>query len=111
MICQLVAALNPDDLDAMDECIPFTKFTLDNMLGFVSNDESYAHYFECFEKAQRKRTIEIDSRTGMPSKLDAIRKQTKWDYEAFLMAEGTGRKIPQVAQVKRQLKQAAARQF
>jgi len=109
LICQLVAALNPDDLDAMDECIPFTKFTLDNMLGFVSNDESYRHYFEHFVKAQRARTIEIDSRTGMPSRLDAIRKQTKWDYEAFMMAEGTRRKIPQVAQVQRQLRQAAGR--
>jgi len=109
LICQLVAALNPDDLDAMDECIPFTKFTLDNMLGFVSNDESYRHYFEHFVKAQRARTIEIDSRTGMPSRLDAIRKQTRWDYEAFLMAEGTRRKIPQVAQVQRQLRQAAGR--
>lgn len=109
LICQLVAALNPDDLDAMDECIPFTKFTLDNMLGFVSNDESYRHYFEHFVKAQMKRTIEIDSRTGMPSRLDAIRKQTRWDYEAFLMAEGTRRKIPQVAQVQRQLRQAAGR--
>jgi hypothetical protein len=29
IICTLVAAMNPDDLDAMDESVPFTKNTLD----------------------------------------------------------------------------------
>ena len=44
--------MNPDDLDAMDECIPFTKFTLDNLLGYESNADSYRHYFEGFRQAQ-----------------------------------------------------------
>lgn len=35
IISQLVAAINPDDLDAIDENLPFTKATLDNMLGRV----------------------------------------------------------------------------
>ena len=39
LIAQLVAAMNPDDLDAMDESVPFTKSVLDNLLGIVSNDE------------------------------------------------------------------------
>jgi len=43
LICQIVAAMNPDDLYAMDESTPFTKFTLDNLLGHVSNEESYKH--------------------------------------------------------------------
>jgi hypothetical protein len=35
IISQLVAAINPDDLDAIDENLPFTKATLDNLLGRV----------------------------------------------------------------------------
>ncbi len=107
LICQLVAAMNPEDLDAMDESVPFTKFTLDNLLGVVHNDQSYKHYFDCFEKAQSSRRIEIDHRTGMPNRLDEIRKNVKWDYNSFLNAQGTKKNIPQVADVQRQLKQAA----
>ena len=99
--------MNPEDLDAMDESIPFTKFTLDNLLGVVHNDASYKHYFDSFETAQRNRKIEIDQRTGMPSRLDEIRKNTKWDYNSFLAAQGTKKNIPQVADVQKQLKQAA----
>ena len=91
--------MNPDDLDAMDECIPFTKFTLDNLLGYESNDNSYRHYFEGFQQAQRQRPIE--------SAMDEIRKHTRWDYEAFLTATGTRKKIPQVAEVQRRLKLAS----
>ena len=107
LICQLVAAMNPEDLDAMDESIPFTKFTLDNLLGVVHNEQTYKHYFNSFEKAQNSRKIEIDQRTGMPSRLDEIRKNVKWDYNSFLNAQGTKKNIPQVADVQRQLKQAA----
>ena len=96
LICQLVAAMNPDDLDAMDECIPFTKFTLNNLLGYQVNDETYRHYFEGFQDAQRKRPIE--------GPMDDIRKNTRWDYEAFLMASGSRKGIRQVAEVQRRLK-------
>lgn len=106
LICQLVAAMNPDDLDAMDESVPFTKFTLDNLLGIVHNEKSYRHYFDAFVAAQNKRTVEIDQRTGMPSRLDEIRKNVKWDYNSFLTQQ-TRSQIPQVADLQRQLKQAA----
>lgn len=106
LICQLVAAMNPDDLDAMDESVPFTKFTLDNLLGIVHNEESYRHYFESFVAAQMKRKVEIDHRTGMPSRLDEIRKNAKWDYNTFLTKQ-TRSQIPQVLDLQRQLKQAA----
>jgi hypothetical protein len=46
LISQLVAAINPDDLDAMDENLPFTKNTLDNMLGRVHTFQEYQFYFE-----------------------------------------------------------------
>lgn len=107
LICQLVAAMNPDDLDAMDESIPFTKFTLDNLLGVVNNDASYQHYFDCYVKAQKERVVEIDQRTGQPSKVDLIRKNTQWNYQQFRATNGPAKLIAQVNDVKRQLQQAA----
>jgi hypothetical protein len=46
LISQLVSAINPDDLDAMDENLPFTKNTLDNMLGRVHTFQEFQFYFE-----------------------------------------------------------------
>jgi hypothetical protein len=105
LICQLVAAMNPDDLDAMDESIPFTKFTLDNLLGIVSNDESYQHYFDHYVKAQQARIVEIDSRTGQPNKLDLLRKNTQWNYSEFRNTNGPAKLIQQVQQIKQQMAQ------
>jgi len=94
LICQLVAAMNPDDLDAMDESVPFTKSTLDNLLGVANNEESYRHYFNCFVQAQRSRTIEGPS--------DNLKKSTQWNYQEFLRAP-VASQIPQVRQFKSQL--------
>ena len=94
LICQLVAAMNPDDLDQMDESIPFTKATLDNLLGVQHNEESYRHYFDHFCNAQRNRKIE--------GPLDQIKKNTQWNYQDFLRAP-VAKDIPQVQQFKRQL--------
>ena len=90
--------MNPDDLDAMDESIPFTKFSLDNLLGVVSNDKTYKHYFDCFQKAQRERKID-----GSP--IEKIRKNTRWEYELFRTTNGPAKLIPQVQQVQREIKQ------
>lgn len=46
LICQMVAAVCPHDLDALDECVPFTKQTMDNLLGRVLTVEEYNHYFQ-----------------------------------------------------------------
>jgi hypothetical protein len=46
LISQLIASINPHDLDAIDEGLPFTKFTLDNMLGRVHTPQEYQYYFE-----------------------------------------------------------------
>ena len=78
LICQLVAAMNPDDLDAMDESVPFTKTTLDNLLGFQTNEESYRQYFNEFVKAQRARRIE--------GKSDKLKKSMQWSYDDFRRA-------------------------
>jgi hypothetical protein len=103
LICQLVAAMNPDDLDAMDESVPFTKATLDNLLGVVHNVESYKHYFDCFTEAQRMRIVEKDD-SGRPKKSDQLKKSVKWNYQDFLVTP-LASQIPHVQQIKEQLKQ------
>jgi hypothetical protein len=103
LICQLVAAMNPDDLDAMDESVPFTKATLDNLLGVVHNVESYKHYFDCFTEAQRMRIVEKDD-YGRPKKADQLKKSVKWNYQDFLVTP-LASQIPHVQQIKEQLKQ------
>jgi hypothetical protein len=46
LLSNLIAALNPDDLDAMDESVPFSKHTLDEMLGRYHTPEEYHYYFK-----------------------------------------------------------------
>lgn len=46
LLAQLVASINPFDLDALDENLPLTKFTLDNILGRQLNPKEYQYYFE-----------------------------------------------------------------
>lgn len=46
MVSQLVAAINPMDLDALDESLPFSKFTLDNLLGRAHTIDEYRYYFD-----------------------------------------------------------------
>lgn len=94
LICQLVAAINPDDLDAMDESVPFTKATLDNLLGIQHNEESYRYYFDHFVQNQNRRT-------GF-SASDRLKKTTRWNYHDFLNAP-VAKQIPQVQQFKRQM--------
>jgi hypothetical protein len=94
LICTLVAAMNPDDLDAMDESVPFTKNTLDNLLGIQHNEESYRYYFDCFVNAQRARKVE--------GPMDQIKKNVRWNYNDFLRAP-VAKDIPQVQQLKQQL--------
>jgi len=105
LICCLVAAMNPGDLDAMDESVPFTKATLDNLLGIQHNDESYRHYFNHFLKAQRSRSIDLDD-YGRPKKSDELKKNANWesvyqDFSRALVAD----QIPAVMAFKRALEQ------
>lgn len=103
LICEIVAAMNPDDLDALDESVPFTKFTLDNLLGIVSNDASYQHYFDKFKEAQNHRRVESDDRTGQPKQIDLLRKNTQWNYADFRNTNGPAKLIPHVQQFKQQI--------
>ena len=94
LICQLVAAMNPDDLDAMDESVPFTKSTLDNLLGIQHNEASYRYYFDGFVKNQRNRRGHTES--------DRLKKNTRWNYQEFLTAP-VARNIPTVQQFKQRM--------
>lgn len=105
LICSLVAAMNPDDLDAMDESVPFTKMTLDNLLGIEHDETTYRHYFDCFLQAQRVRPIERDD-YGRPKRTDQLKKDVNWQalYQDFLRAP-LASQIPAVQAFKNQLAQ------
>jgi hypothetical protein len=45
IMCLLVGAINPHDLDAMDDSRPFTKYTLENLLGRPLTDVEYSKYW------------------------------------------------------------------
>ena len=66
----------------------------DNLLGIMHNEESYRHYWTCFQQAQKSRRIEGPS--------DNLKKSFRWNYEEFLRAP-VASQIPQVADFKRQM--------
>ena len=45
LLSTLVSAISPNDLDALDENVPFTKFTLDELLGRVHGEREYHYYW------------------------------------------------------------------
>lgn len=106
-IAQLVGAMCPDDLDAMDESVPFTKMTLDNLLGIVHNAATYQHYFSCFLDAQRKRAIQTV--VGRRKESDVLKQSFPWrdHYTAFL-STARAQDIPAVQQFQRQLEEMDA---
>ena len=101
LIGQLVAAMNPDDLDAMDESVPLTKCTLDNLLGVISSAEEYRRYFEGFKEAQSKRKI--------TNSIDNLKAQFQWEpyYHEFLH-QHLAKNIEGVKQFKNQLLSTSA---
>lgn len=46
LISLLCSAINPYDLDALDESVPFTKFTLDNLMGREVTAAEYRKYWD-----------------------------------------------------------------
>lgn len=94
LIATLVGAMNPDDLDAMDESVPFTKNMLDNLLGIQHEEASYRYYFDEFVKAQLARKA--------IGAADQLMKNVQWNYNEFLSTP-MAKNIPQVQQVKQQL--------
>ena len=63
LVAQIVAAFNPDDLDAMDESVPFAKQTLDDVLGYQTSQQEYKYYFDSFLEAQQRLRLKPNQKT------------------------------------------------
>lgn len=110
LICSLVGACYPDDLDALDESVPFTKTSLDQLLGINHTNESYQYYFDNFIKAQSSKKLEKKGLFGLriKNKVDVLKKNQNWKpyYNDFLVTPFANQ-IPVVQAFKEKLKQAA----
>lgn len=53
LICHLAAAINPDDLDALDEDTPIANTKLGNLLGRNLTPEEYQQYWNLHPKSQQ----------------------------------------------------------
>ena len=108
LVGQLVAAMCPDDLDSMDESVPFTKTSLDHLLGIQHNVPTYRHYFDCFLQAQLQRVVERDA-FGRAKASDNLKRSFNWrnHYNEFLTAT-VAKDIPAVQNFKAQLVQMDA---
>ena len=104
LVCQLVAAFNPDDLDALDESVPLTKQTLDNLQGYQCSPQEYDYYFGAFLEAQATHPAE--------TVLDKFKKdyQNVWrqNVEHFRQAP-IARMIPFVQQYHAKINEAKRR--
>ncbi|MBS0625404.1 MAG: hypothetical protein JSS32_05080 [Verrucomicrobia bacterium] len=104
LLCQLVGAMNPNDLDALDESVPFTKWTLDNLLGVTNSEQDYRRYFDGFLRAQRERKVD-----GPLDTINLLKKQQNWEasFGAFLR-ERDPQNIPAVREFKEKLQKCDA---
>lgn len=53
LLCNVAAAINPDDLDALDQHAPLTKATLEDLMGRGIMDSEYLQYFNSHPNARR----------------------------------------------------------
>jgi hypothetical protein len=79
LLCNVAAAVNPDDLDALDQHAPLTKTTLESLLGRGLMEPEYRDYF-----------------THHPTYTDRSEPVFEPDYQDFLTV-GIARNIPTVA--------------
>ena len=61
LICQILACMNPDDLDALDESVPITKTSLENMMGRMLSPQEYEKYYLGFLRNNRQehKTLQV----------------------------------------------------
>jgi len=104
LVAQIVAAFCPHDLDAMDESVPFTRRTLDDLLGYKSSQEEYLYYFDSFREAQFKLGPQLQSyqRTFI-NQLTSVIEQ----FESAAVASD----IPAVKRYKEQMKNPHLQQY
>lgn len=60
LICNIAAAKNPYDLDALDQHAPLTKLTLEGIFGVQYTDEYYRRYFDQHPNAKRVFAADFD---------------------------------------------------
>lgn len=53
LVSNLVAAINPDDLDALDESLPLSRFTLQGIIGRTLSQKEYEFYFHGYPSASK----------------------------------------------------------
>ncbi len=58
-LCQLVAAMNPDDLDALDEKYPLSKRTMDEFMGRRITPQEYEKYFYNNPHGKKYRDLDL----------------------------------------------------
>eukprot|EP00306_Pavlova_sp_CCMP459_P004775 CAMPEP_0185159040 /NCGR_PEP_ID=MMETSP1139-20130426/2796_1 /TAXON_ID=298111 /ORGANISM="Pavlova sp., Strain CCMP459" /LENGTH=497 /DNA_ID=CAMNT_0027724203 /DNA_START=32 /DNA_END=1525 /DNA_ORIENTATION=+ len=106
LLCQLCGALNPFDLDAVDEWVPFTRETLSNLLGYRLGDSEYAHYFQHLVAAQRAQSQTL-ARSSEAA--DQVKRQTDWHahYGEFL-ATRSAEDIPAVRAFRERMRSSSA---
>jgi hypothetical protein len=54
LCCLLVGAINPTDLDALDESLPLTKYTLENIMGREITKSEYKSYWNGHKHAKSR---------------------------------------------------------
>ena len=95
LLSNLVAAINPHDLDALDENVPFTKYTLDSLLGVTTSYADYKYYFDCnphrFVDNSHDSIIIIALLMVLYYYFDSHKYKDK--FESFLTTEGHADKI------------------
>lgn len=105
LVAQIVAAFNPHDLDAMDESVPFTRQTLNGLLGYLSSEEEYRYYFDSFREAQSKLSLLPYQRRFLNLSLPSLYAQ----FESAALAAD----IPAVVQYKKEMRMnsSASKQY
>jgi hypothetical protein len=64
-----------------------TKYTLNNLLGLILNDEEFQQYFHEFQRAQQIRRNQTECSNVSISEIDLIKDNQKWSLDEFLKAE------------------------
>lgn len=68
LMMQAAAALNPNDLDQMDENLPFTKNIFEKLLGRTLSNTEYRYYFDLNPHAKLYRDLYADFSDGAQHK-------------------------------------------
>ena len=97
LVAQIVAAFNPEDLDAMDESVPFPRQILSNLLGYQSSPQEYRYYFDSFVQVQAQRRLPLK-----PFQRNFVNKLPSLYAHFDSVASAT--LIPDVVQYKAQMK-------